>query len=146
MCSFNSIHTRLHILSFMLPWTSATTQGLLRVLAREGQTAQYRCCTSHNSDFDENRCAWRFWPKTNINGPRSANRPTWGPVGRPKRPKFWTSKKRVSGYNSTILAHTKKTFLATICGILGRAFELGQRLLFKHCIVIAYAVSCCLLP
>ena len=30
--------------------------------------------------------------------------------------------------------------------ILGRAFELGQRLLFKHCIVIAYAVSCCLLP
>ena len=30
--------------------------------------------------------------------------------------------------------------------VLGRAFELGQRLLFKHCIVIAYAVSCCLLP
>ena len=32
------------------------------------------------------------------------------------------------------------------CHLLGRAFELGQRLLFKHCIVIAYAVSCCLLP
>ena len=30
--------------------------------------------------------------------------------------------------------------------LLGRAFELGQRLLFKHCIVIVYAVSCCLLP
>ena len=30
--------------------------------------------------------------------------------------------------------------------ILGRAFELGQRFLFKHCIVIAYAVSYCLLP
>ena len=33
-----------------------------------------------------------------------------------------------------------------LANVLGRAFELGQRLLFKHCIVIAYAVSCCLLP
>ena len=38
------------------------------------------------------------------------------------------------------------TYEKVTLDVLGRAFELGQRLLFKHCIVIAYAVSCCLLP
>ena len=40
----------------------------------------------------------------------------------------------------------EKKCISISCNVLGRAFELGQRLLFKHCIVIAYAVSCCLLP